>query len=152
MIQIIPFSDDTSHFIKILNEEWLNKYFSVEPNDLRQLGNPKVEIIDKGGVIFYAKQADQIIACAALMKSDEHSFELSKMAVTESMQGKGIGKMLMDHCLQWARAHKIQKLFLYSNTKLTQAISLYASYGFKEVSFDSTHYKRANIKMELELN
>ena len=149
MLEIIPYSDENKHYIKELNFEWLNKYFSVEPNDVVQLSNPKAEIIDKDGFIFYARFDNEIVGTAALMKIDETTVELCKMAVTESMQGKGIGRALMEHCLETASKNKIRKLILYSSTRLETAIAMYFRYGFVEVPFDSTHYKRANIKMEL---
>jgi N-acetylglutamate synthase-like GNAT family acetyltransferase len=151
MIEIIPYSEANKNYVKALNVEWLTKYFSVEPKDELQLSNPQREIIDKGGMIFYAKYNNEIVGTATLMKIDEATFELSKMAVTEAIQGKGIGKALLEHCLQVAKQNHIQKLILYSNTKLETAIAIYRKYGFKEVAFDATHYKRANIKMELSL-
>ena len=54
-IEIINFSDDLKDAIKILNYEWLEKYFRVEESDIRSLCNPREEIIEKGGFIFYAK-------------------------------------------------------------------------------------------------
>lgn len=151
MIAIIEYTDANKDFIKQLNVEWLQKYFSVEPNDEIQLSNPQAEIIDKGGKIFYATYNNQIVGTATLMKVNNVVYELSKMAVTETMQGKGIGVALMEHCLQYVKQNKIQKLVLYSNTKLETAIAIYRKYGFKEIDFDITYYKRANIKMELEL-
>jgi GNAT superfamily N-acetyltransferase len=151
MIEIINYSEENKVFIKSLNVEWLSKYFAVEPNDEVQLRNPKEEIIDKGGMIFYAKYDNKIVGTATLMKVNDITFELSKMAVTETMQGKGIGIALMEHCLRVAKTNNIKKLILYSNTKLETAIAIYRKYGFAEVPFDATYYKRANIKMELIL-
>jgi len=151
MLNIIDYSEENKIFIKKLNVEWLEKYFAVEPNDEKQLSNPKEEIIDKGGMIFYAQYKDTIVGCAALMKIDEKTYELSKMAVTATHQGLGIGRKLIEHCLEIAQKQNIEKLILYSNTKLETAIEMYRKYGFKEISFESTHYKRANIKMELSL-
>ncbi|KOY87245.1 hypothetical protein AD998_14770 [bacterium 336/3] len=151
MIEIIDYSEENKSFIKNLNIEWLEKYFAVEPNDEKQLSNPQEEIIDKGGMIFYAQYQNEIVGCAALMKVDETTYELSKMAVTATHQGLGIGKYLMKHCLETAQRMSMKKLILYSNTKLQTAVEMYRKYGFKEISFNSTHYKRANIKMELDL-
>lgn len=151
MTEIIPFSEDTKSYIKTLNTEWLNKYFSIEPSDELQLNNPQSEIIDKGGKIFYASYNNKIVGTVTLMKVNENTFELSKMAVTEALQGKGIGRALMEYCLKIAKENHIQKLILYSNTKLETAIAMYYKYGFREITFDATHYKRANIKMELSI-
>lgn len=125
MIEIVPYSNENKTYIKRLNIEWLNKYFAVEPTDEKQLSDPQTEIIDKGGMIFYAKYNDEIVGTATLMKVDTTIFELSKMAVTDAVQGKGIGKALIEHCLQVAKQNHIQKLILYSNTTLETAIAMY---------------------------
>ena len=93
----------------------------------------------------------EIVGTASLLKKSESEFELGKMAVTASAQGLGIGKRLMEHCLDFAKRQGITKLILYSNTKLTSAIHLYRKYGFVEVELESGLYERANIKMELKL-
>jgi ribosomal protein S18 acetylase RimI-like enzyme len=147
-IDIIPFSEDIKEPIKILNLEWLNKYFKVEPKDELVLSNPQEEIINKGGFIFYAQYNGNIVGTVSLLKIDNSSFELSKMAVTDSVQGLGVGKIMMEHCLVHARKNGIQKLILYSNRSLHSAIHLYTKYGFMEVSLESGIYERADIKME----
>lgn len=152
VIEIINYSEQHKEAIKLLNVEWLSKYFFVEPNDELQLSNPQSEIIDKGGMIFYAKYENEIVGTASLLKIDDSVFELSKMAVTEKAKGLGIGKKLMEHCLAVAKQNNLKKLILFSNTSLTPAIAIYRKYGFKEISFDASHYKRANIKMELDIN
>lgn len=81
IVEIIPFSQDLKDHIKTLNIEWLQKFFRVEEKDKIVLSNPQEEIIDKGGLIFYAKYNDEIIGTASLMKIDDKTFELSKMAV-----------------------------------------------------------------------
>ncbi|MEO7489786.1 MAG: MarR family transcriptional regulator, partial [Ferruginibacter sp.] len=64
---------------------------------------------------------------------------------------KNIGNVLIDHCLSEAKRLQLEKVILYSNTTLGQAIHLYEKYGFKEVPDFKSEYKRANIKMELAL-
>ena len=152
MITIIPFEEKYAAEFRKLNIEWLLEYFQVEPYDEYQLAHPIQEIIDKGGYIFLAKDDEQIVGTAALMKETDVSFELTKMSVTKKSQGKGISKMLMDACLQLAKDKKWDRLFLYSNTKLVPAIQLYRRYGFKEIALETnSHYSRTNIKMELKL-
>ena len=146
-IEIIPFSPDLKEPIKTLNLEWLHKYFKVEPQDEIVLSNPQAEILDKGGMIFYARLNGEIIGTASLLKIDEKAFELSKMAVSANHQGFGIGKKLMDHCLKVAKQHEIKQLILYSNKSLLSAIHLYEKYGFKEIPLEGQVYERANIKM-----
>jgi ribosomal protein S18 acetylase RimI-like enzyme len=147
-VEIIPFSIDLKEPIKTLNLEWLRKYFKVEPKDERILSDPQGEIIDKGGMIFYAKYAEKIVGTVSLLKIDSTTFELSKMAVSDGNQGLGIGKKLMIHCLAVAKEKGIQKIILYSNRSLEPAIHLYESFGFIEIPVEEGVYERANIKME----
>lgn len=147
-VSILPFTSEYKQAIKTLNLEWLQKHFKVEPKDEKVLSDPQGEIIDKGGMIFYAQYNNQIVGTVSLIKIDNTTFELTKMAVSERNQGLGIGKKLMEHCLNETREKKIQKLILYSNRKLLSAIHLYKSFGFDEVPVEKGVYERADIKME----
>jgi ribosomal protein S18 acetylase RimI-like enzyme len=147
-VEIIPFSIELKDPIKTLNLEWLHKYFKVEPKDEKVLSDPQGQIIDKGGFIFYAQYNNQILGTVSLLKIDETTFELTKMAVSDGNQGLGIGKKLMKHCLNEAKEKGIQKLILYSNRKLLPAIHLYESFGFIEIPVEEGVYERADIKME----
>ena len=152
MINIIPFEEKYADDFRMLNIEWLNEYFEVEPYDEYQLSHPFSEIIGKGGHIFLARENEKIVGTAALMKESSASFELTKMCVTPSSQGKGISKMLLGTCLKFAKDKNWNRLFLYSSTRLIPAIQLYRTYGFKEIPLEkNSHYSRTNIKMELKL-
>lgn len=150
-IEIIEYSDDLKEAIKLLNYEWLEKYFRVEESDIQSLSNPREEIIDKGGFIFYAKLNDEIVGTVSLLKKTESIFELGKMAVSEKAQGHKIGTLLMEHCLDFAKQKHLKTLILYSNTQLESAIHLYRKFGFSEIKLDEGLYERANIKMEKHL-
>ncbi|WP_310381253.1 GNAT family N-acetyltransferase [Flavobacterium sp.] len=147
-VTIIPYSADLKEPIKTLNFEWLKKYFRVEDKDEIMLSDPQGEIIDKGGMIFYAKYDHKIVGTVSLLKIDETTFELSKMAVTDGVQGLGIGQKLMEHCLLIAEQKGIKKIILYSNKKLLPAIYLYKKVGFIEIPLEDGIYERADIKME----
>ena len=147
-VEIIPFSSDLKEHIKTLNIEWLQKYFRVEDQDELVLSNPQEEIIDKGGMIFYARHNNEIIGTVSLIKIDETTFELSKMAVSDKAQGLGIGNKLLVHSIAVAEQNNIKKLLLYSNRILLPAIHLYEKFGFIEVPLGNVSYERADIKME----
>ena len=152
MITIVPFSENNKEYLKLLNYEWLEKYFFVEENDVLQLSNPQEEIIDKGGKIYFALLNNVVVGTSTLMKVSDNEYELAKMAVTEKVQGLGIGKILLEHCLQEAKNMGATKVSLFSNTKLSAAIGLYLNYGFTQVDLPADiHYERANIKMEKKL-
>ncbi|MDR7371517.1 GNAT family N-acetyltransferase [Flavobacterium aquidurense] len=147
-VEIIPFTQDLKEHIKTLNIEWLQRYFRVEDKDELVLSNPQEEIIDNGGLIFYAKYNNEIIGTVSLIKVDDTTFELSKMAVSDRAQGLGIGNKLLSHCVAVAEKNNIKKLILYSNRILLPALHLYEKFGFTEVSLGDVSYERADIKME----
>ena len=150
-LQIEDYKEQYSPDFASLNKAWLEEYFVVEPIDEAIFADPKGYIIDRGGYIFFAKLGDRVVGTFALMKMEEGIFELSKMAVAKDFQGKGAGSHLLRFCLQKGRELDAHKIVLYSNTSLEPAIHLYRKFGFLAVPLGSVEYKRANIKMELDL-
>jgi len=150
-IEIIDFSDDLKGYFKKLNVEWLEKYFAVLPSDEFILTNPVEAIIEKGGYINFAKVDDEIVGTIAMIKIDEYTYEIAKMAVTEKYQNLGIGKKLMEYVFKKARDMKIDRLILYSNTDLKAAVSMYSKFGFRIIPKTDFHNERANVKMEMIL-
>lgn len=148
-ITIVPYAEEYKAYIKTLNYEWLEKYFYVETNDSTQLSDPQTHIIDRGGHIYFAKYQKEIIGTSSLIKTGVGEYELAKMAVTEKYKGRGVGKLLLEHCITEATNLNATKLSLFSNTKLISAIHLYKKYGFAEVPLPTdVHYERADIMME----
>lgn len=150
-INIINYDDQFDEDFARLNRAWLQKYFVVEPIDEKIFANPREYIIDRGGYIFFAKINEKIAGTFGLMNSGNGVYELSKMAVAEEFQGKKIGNKIIEFCLEKAREIKADRIILYSNTRLKPAIHLYKKFGFKEVPLGNVEYKRADIKMEIDL-
>ncbi|NND88968.1 MAG: GNAT family N-acetyltransferase, partial [Flavobacteriaceae bacterium] len=136
-----------------LNIEWLETFFYVEPYDREVLSHPQKYILDPGGEIFFAVDDNgKILGTVALMPYDSQVYELTKMAVLPSARGKKIGHLLLQHCNDYVRSLGHERLMLYSNTKLENAIYLYRKFGFKEVTVEkNSKYERCNIKMQLDL-
>ena len=153
-VNIIDFENKyEKHFFE-LNIEWLNYFFEVEEYDRKILSNAKEYIIDKGGKIFFAKKENEIIATVALMPTENKlTYELTKMAVKPNFRNKGVGKKLLIKCIEFSNSNFSKSIILYSNKKLTNAIHLYKSFGFKEIKMEiKSPYSRANIKMMKKLN
>jgi N-acetylglutamate synthase-like GNAT family acetyltransferase len=151
-IEIIPYNDELKEHFEKLNREWLEKYFYVEPVDEAIFKNPREGIIDKGGYIYFAVKGSEIIGTCALFKR-QNNFELAKMAVTNKYQGQGIGKKLLEVCLNKAQSVGAQYVELASHKKLARAIHLYKKLGFKEIPISEEYkkmYARCNIQMVYE--
>ena len=153
IISIHPFKEEYTSNFKSLNLEWIEEFFIAEQEDIKILSNPAEYILANGGVIFFAKQDTQIIGTSAMIRSDLRTFELAKMAVTKSSQGNGVGKMLMDACLRFAREQQAEQVFLVTNDILEPALELYKSSGFIiDLNYNDQRYERGNTKLTLQLN
>jgi len=148
-INIINFQDNFEKDFYDLNIEWLEYYFQVEEYDYEILSNSKKYIINKGGKIFFAELAGNIIGTVALMPTNNKLvLELTKMAVKPEYRNKGIGKKLLKKCIDYSKSKNNSSIILYSNKKLNNAIHLYRTFGFKETKMEKkSPYLRANIKM-----
>ena len=152
MITIITYEKKYQPDFKRLNLYWLDKYNLTEQHDLDILNDPEKKVIDGGGCIFLAMDGEQVIGTAGLAKENEAVYELVKMVVDPGWHGKGIGKMLLERCLEEARGLKAKKIFLFSNSQLTTALKMYEKYGFRNVAVTDSPMLTADIKMELTLS
>ena len=115
-INIINFQDNFEKDFYDLNIEWLEYLFQVEEFDYEVLSNSKKHIINKGGKIFFAESAGNIIGTVALMPTkNKLVFELTKMAVKPEYRNKGIGKKLLKKCIDYSKSNSYSSIILYSN-------------------------------------
>lgn len=151
---IVPYSEAYHDAFRDLNEEWIIKYFQIEEMDRTILDDPKGYILDKGGYIAVALVNDNPVGVCALVPCtyQGYDFELSKMGVSPTVQGKGIGKLLGLHMVQKAKQLGAKKIFLESNRKLVPALALYKKLGFVEITKVASPYARSDIQMELVFN
>jgi len=104
-----------------------------------------------GGHIFFAKYEGEIVGTCAMIKMDDDTFELAKMAGTDRAQGKNIGWLLGQAVITKAKSLGAKTLYLESNTKLEYAIRLYQKLDFQRIVGIPSPYERCNIQMELKL-
>ena len=150
---IVDFSPDYADDFKRLNVEWITQHWELEEADRKVLDHPQSYIIDNGGAIFIALHEGIAIGTVALLAQDERTFELAKMAVSPTVQGKGFGQALAEHALERARKLGATRVYLESNTILGPALGLYRKLGFEELGegAEASPYSRCNIQMEVHL-
>jgi ribosomal protein S18 acetylase RimI-like enzyme len=153
-VEIIEYRRKYASAFRDLNFEWLEKYFTVEPYDRIVLNDPQKHIIDLGGHVLLARLGNEIVGACALIKHDDRMYEISKLAVTEKCQGKGIGRQLAVTALERAKSLGASKVVLATSDLLTPANKLYESLGFQRTDTSAIGplpYKRATHVMELTL-
>jgi putative acetyltransferase len=151
-VMIRDFQPGDEASFRRLNEEWIERYFRVEPKEAVVLADPKGTLLDAGGRIFFATIEEQCVGCCALRRMSDAEFEVAKMAVTPGFQGAGIGRKLLRAVIEAGRAMGARRLYLETNHQLKPAIHLYESMGFRHLAPDEiipSPYVRADVYMEL---
>jgi putative acetyltransferase len=154
-VTIRPFQSGDAEAFRTLNEEWIIRYFHIEPKDREVLGDPQTYILNPGGAILMAIADGAAAGCCALQVMSEETLEVSKMAVSPAYRGLGIGKKLMLAIIEEGRRRGTRRLYIETNDKLSPAVTLYSSCGFLPVPGDRlkpSPYARANVHLELWLS
>lgn len=146
--QIVDLAPAHAEAFRTLNEAWISKHFTLEPKDQAVLGDPQGQIINKGGRVFMALQDGEPVGCVALMKMTDGGYEVAKMTVSETLRGSGLGRALMQHCIEAGAALGATRLYLETNSSLAPALGLYRAMGFRDLPPADTPYVRADVFME----
>ena len=132
-----------------LNVAWITAHFELEDKDRELLDNPDAMVIGKGGRILIAELDGAAVGTVALMPVRPGRVELCKMAVSEGLRGKGIGKALIQAAEETARSMGATKIWLETNTVLAPALALYKSCGYEEAQGEDSirsPYTRCNAQ------
>ena len=153
-METIDFRPELAGAFKALNAAWISRFFVLEPKDIAVLDDPVGKIIAPGGHIFFVTDAGEPVGCCALQALEDGGFEVAKMAVAETHQGRGLGRVLMQACVDRARAVGAPRLYIETNSALGPALGLYRSFGFVELAGKTRgpgDYARVDVWMELRL-
>lgn len=139
------------HFAR-LNREWIERLFVVEAADQAVFDDPEGSIISPGGAIFFAVIGEDVVGTCAVMPHGAGILELAKMAVRPAAQGRGVGRLLGEACIAFARTTDAHRLMLLSNSSLAPALHLYETLGFRHAPMPpGNEYARADVSMEMNI-
>jgi putative acetyltransferase len=103
------------------------------------------------GCMLLAEYDNKIAGCVTLKKIDEGICEMKRLYVRPDFRGKSIGRELSEAIVEEARKMGYAKMRLDTLTRLTEAITLYRSMGFKEIKPYVFNPLDDVVYMELEL-
>jgi len=111
----------------------------------------EVEYDGRVGVLLVVEsEVGEIVGTAAVRRLDAGVAEIKRMWVRPACQGHGLGRRLMDRCLEEARGLGYRIVRLDSEQKMEAALHLYRSSGFTEIP-DYNGNQRAQVWMERTL-
>ena len=149
-VRIVDYAPRWREDFARLNLEWLQRWFAVEPVDREVLSDPERHILAAGGRVLFAVDEDEhALGTVALRHAGDGVYELTKMAVSPTARGQGIGRRLMAGALDAYRTTGGRELFLESSSRLGPALALYESVGFVHhpAPRQGSHYVRSDVHM-----
>jgi ribosomal protein S18 acetylase RimI-like enzyme len=149
-LQIKNYEDKYHKQFKKISLDWLNAYNLHEKADDDLLDNPQ-KYLDNGSFIFLAHYNDEVVGTVSLGPIDDTTFEIMKLGVVDAYKGLGIGRKLMQVCIDVCIEKEVKLISLETTSKLESAIKLYEKFGFVHVEITDSCYETADVKMELKL-
>ncbi len=150
-VEIVPYNETLKPWFGMLNRVWLERYFRVEDIDRLVLDNPEQYVLADGGRILFAVLEKEVVGTCALICHGEGNYELTKMAVSDAAQGKGVGRLLLNATVEQFQKLGGTRLFLESHHSLGPALKLYESGGFVHTERPKpSKYQRADVYMVYE--
>ena len=96
-----------------------------------------------------AFEEDQLLGCCMLVRETDHTVRLRQMSVMDTLQGKGVGRALMNFAENIARDQGYKHLIMHARK---HAIGFYEKMGYKVTSTEFTEVSIPHVVMEKSLD
>lgn len=88
----------------------------------------------KGSYYFVAEENGTLLGGGGIFPTENlpaGTCELVKMYLHKDARGKGLGKLLIERCLNWAKQNGYTHVYLETMPELKQALKVYELFGFE---------------------
>jgi predicted GNAT family N-acyltransferase len=103
---------------------------------------------EKDHLLIAAVDDGTMRGCCMLVKEGEQTVRLRQMAVTNNLQGKGIGRALMQFAENLARDHGFRKITMHARSN---AVGFYEKLGYQKVGDEFEEVTIPHYVMEKKL-
>ena len=134
-----------------LNLEWIEELHVVEDSD-RAMGEDPSLYIAPGNYMLSLHAGETVAGVVALKRDEDGAYELTKLAVNTAYRRQGLGERLMNAVDDLARELGLNKIYLLTSSKNTDAVRMYHRLGWTQF-LDGEHpkYSRCNLGFEKTL-
>lgn len=103
---------------------------------------------EKNNLHIAAYEDEQMLGCCMLVEEPPETIRLRQMAVINDLQGKGIGRALMQFAENLARDRGYKKITMHARKN---ALGFYEKMGYKKIGKEFNEITIAHYVMEKEL-
>jgi len=103
---------------------------------------------EKNNLLMAAYEDDQMLGCCMLVEEEPQTVRLRQMAVLNDLQGKGIGKALMQFAENLARDRGYKRITMHARKN---ALGFYEKMGYKKIGKEFEEITIPHYVMEKEL-
>ena len=103
---------------------------------------------EKDEILIAAFEEDKMLGCCMLIKTEQGAVRLRQMAVLNTLQGKGIGKALMQFAENIARDRGFRKITMHARKTAT---GFYEKLGYKVIGEEFEEVTLPHVVMEKNL-
>ena len=103
---------------------------------------------EKKNLLIGAFEDDNMLGCCMLVEENSESVKLRQMAVLNALQGKGIGRALMQFAENLARDHGYKVLTMHARKN---AVGFYEKMGYRVKGEEFQEVSIPHYEMEKEL-
>lgn len=137
--------DDVPMLIELANaaideERWLTR----EPGEYQDAELYRPAILDADKAVFVATIQDSVVGHIHLSSKEPDGPVHFGMVVRRDRRHQGIGGLLLDHGIQWAREQRLGELHLSVYSHNAPGIALYRRKGFRQIEYRPAHSVRKN--------
>ncbi len=100
---------------------------------------------EKDNILIGCFEDDKLEACCMLVPIDKHTIQLRQMAVSHALQGKGIGRVLLEFAENIARDRGYSKMMMHARDT---ALGFYERSGYKIVGEEFIEVNIPHFEME----
>ena len=115
------------------------------PMELLLLADPSPELVEEyvsRGQVFVAEADASVVGVYVLIRTRPDTVELVTVAVTASRHGQGIGKRLVRHAIDTARAQGFRTIEIGTGNSGVGQLALYQKCGFRITGVDRDFFLR----------
>ena len=126
--------------------------FTPDPSGTdSDLADLEASYLVPGGAFDLLYDADgELLGCAGVYPMKEGTAELRKMYLRPAARGKGLGRFLLEHSLERARALGFRVMVLQTASVLGDAVALYRRAGFRSYE-PADRVSRCDVALRLDL-